>query len=65
MTRLVDQAGAEPQLLPGESQLATWSTDLDASLRFERERLLITNQRILTGRGQPRAWQAWPLTADM
>ena len=60
-----EQAEIHKQLRVGESVLASWSTDLDASLRFDRELLILTDQRLLTGRGASAAWQSWPLTADL
>ena len=54
-------AGLQSHLQPGENALEWLEVDLDASLRFNRGCIVLTDRhlRATSGHGQP--WQAWPL----
>ncbi|MDO5288936.1 MAG: ABC transporter ATP-binding protein [Pseudomonadota bacterium] len=57
---LAGLAGQAP-LHPTENVLGALEVDLDASLRFGRGVMVITNQRLLARFPNETHWQAWPL----
>ncbi len=50
-----------PALAPAENVLATLEVDLDAQLRFNPQRLVLTNRRLLASSAPDTPWQSWSL----
>ena len=55
---------SKPELLEGETVLATMEPDLDAEMRFATSRVLLTNQRMISDSAGGR-WISWPLQPGM
>ncbi|XHS79844.1 ABC transporter ATP-binding protein [Burkholderiaceae bacterium UC74_6] len=55
----------QARLLPGENVTAPLEVDLDASLRFARGLLVLTDQRLLAFEPSTGAWSEWPLRNDL
>jgi len=58
-------ADSSLQLAPDENVIASLDVDLDASLRFGRGRLVLTETRLLSLESTAGSWSEWPLHAGL
>jgi ATP-binding cassette, subfamily B, bacterial len=59
------QENVQPVLLPDENVSAFLEVDLDASLRFAKTAVILTDRRLLSLPGPEKNLQAWPLVPHM